>query len=73
MPEGVPGAQALAGLAGCFEGGTPMNSAFTPRLARDEDIAALNVLMAAAIRGLLRDFLSPQAVEASFDVMGLDT
>lgn len=73
MPEGVPGAQALAGLAGCFEGGTPMNSAFTPRLARHEDIAALNVLMAAAIRGLLRDFFSPQAVEASFDVMGLDT
>jgi GNAT superfamily N-acetyltransferase len=29
--------------------------------------------MAAAIRGLLRDFLGPQAVEASFDVMGLDT
>jgi GNAT superfamily N-acetyltransferase len=29
--------------------------------------------MAAAIRELLRDFLSPQAVEASFDVMGLDT
>jgi GNAT superfamily N-acetyltransferase len=33
----------------------------------------LGVLMAAAIRGLLRDFLGPQAVEASFDVMGLDT
>jgi GNAT superfamily N-acetyltransferase len=29
--------------------------------------------MASAIRALLRDFLSPQAVEASFDIMGLDT
>jgi GNAT superfamily N-acetyltransferase len=49
-----------------------MNS-FTHRLARREDIPALNLLMAAAIRELLRDFLSPQTVEASFDVMGLDT
>jgi GNAT superfamily N-acetyltransferase len=53
--------------------GTPMNSAFTHRLARHEDIPTLNVLMAASIRELLRDFLSPPAVEASFDVMGLDT
>jgi GNAT superfamily N-acetyltransferase len=50
-----------------------MDPAFTHRLARRDDIAALNPLMAAAIRALLRDFLSPQAVEASFDVMGLDT
>jgi GNAT superfamily N-acetyltransferase len=51
----------------------PMNSAFTHRLARREDIPALNILMAAAIRELLREFLSPPAVEASFEVMGLDT
>jgi GNAT superfamily N-acetyltransferase len=50
-----------------------MNLTFTHRLARRTDIPALNVLMAAAIRELLREFLSPQAVEASFDVMGLDT
>jgi GNAT superfamily N-acetyltransferase len=29
--------------------------------------------MTAAIRGLLRDFLSQQAIEASFEFMGLDT
>jgi GNAT superfamily N-acetyltransferase len=50
-----------------------MNPVFTHRLARRADIPALNVLMAASIRELLRDFLSPEAVEASFDVMGLDT
>jgi GNAT superfamily N-acetyltransferase len=50
-----------------------MNSSFTHRLARREDIPALNLLMAASIRELLRDFLSPEAVDASFDVMGLDT
>jgi GNAT superfamily N-acetyltransferase len=50
-----------------------MNPAFAHRLARHEDIPALSVLMAASIRELLRDFLSPQVVDASFDVMGLDT
>jgi GNAT superfamily N-acetyltransferase len=50
-----------------------MNSAFAHRLARRGDIPALTVLMAASIRELLRGFLSPQVVEASFDVMGLDT
>ena len=50
-----------------------MNSTFTHRPACRDDIAALNLLMAAAIRELLPAFLSPQAVEASFDVMGLDT
>jgi GNAT superfamily N-acetyltransferase len=56
-----------------FQVDTSMNPAFTHRLARRADIPALNVLMAASIRELLRDFLSPEAVEASFDVMGLDT
>ena len=46
---------------------------FTPRIARREDIAQLKILMMAAIRELQKDFLSPQQVEASFDVMGLDT
>src|SRR5580700_4604366 len=50
-----------------------MNSTFTHRLARRDDIAALSLLIAAAIRELLPAFLPPQAVEASFDVMGLDT
>jgi GNAT superfamily N-acetyltransferase len=50
-----------------------MDSAFSHRLARREDIPALGALMTASIRGLLPDFLSPPEVEASFDVMGLDT
>ena len=50
-----------------------MSTPFTHRLARREDIAAIEPLMAASIRGLLREFLPPDAVEASFDIMGLDT
>jgi GNAT superfamily N-acetyltransferase len=50
-----------------------MNPAFSHRLARHEDIPALKLLMAASIRELLLDFLAPEVVEASFDVMGLDT
>jgi GNAT superfamily N-acetyltransferase len=50
-----------------------MNSVYSHRLARREDIPALGALMTASIRGLLPDFLSPPEVEASFDVMGLDT
>ena len=46
---------------------------FTHRLAQSSDIPTLKPLMAASIRELLRDFLTPAAVEASFDVMGLDT
>ena len=46
---------------------------FTHRLARREDIAQLKVLMTSAIRELQKSFLSPDQVEASFDVMGLDT
>lgn len=47
--------------------------AFTHRLARTDDIPALKSLMAQSIRALLKDFLAPAAVEASFEVMGLDT
>ncbi len=50
-----------------------MTSPLTHRLARREDVATLRPLMAAAIRALLPQFLPPEAVEASFEVMGLDT
>jgi GNAT superfamily N-acetyltransferase len=45
----------------------------THRLATLDDVPALTTLMQAAIRKLLPQFLSPQEVEASFSVMGLDT
>ena len=48
-------------------------SLFTHRLARRQDIPVIEPLMAAAIRDLLPQFLPPAAVEASFDIMGLDT
>ncbi len=47
--------------------------AFAHRLARHDDVPALKLVMDAAIRELQRPFLSPEAVTASFDVMGLDT
>ena len=50
-----------------------MNLTFTHRPARREDIPAIGPLMTAAIRELLREFLPAEAVEASFDIMGLDT
>ena len=46
---------------------------FTHRLARTGDIPDLKSLMAASILELQKDFLSPDAIEASFEVMGLDT
>ena len=48
-------------------------TSFTHRLARASDIPALKPLMADSIRALLKDFLPPPVVEASFEVMGLDT
>jgi GNAT superfamily N-acetyltransferase len=45
----------------------------TPRLASEADLPALAALMAAAISELQRDFLSPEQIEASRGVMGLDT
>ncbi len=47
--------------------------ALTHRLALTGDIPTLKSLMAESIRELLKDFLPPAAVEASFEVMGLDT
>jgi GNAT superfamily N-acetyltransferase len=46
---------------------------FTHRLAVTADMPALEQLMRCAIRQLLPQFLSPEKVEASFAVMGLDT
>jgi GNAT superfamily N-acetyltransferase len=48
-------------------------SGFAHRTAQRADIPALKSLMAASIRRLLKSFLPPDAVEASFEVMGLDT
>jgi GNAT superfamily N-acetyltransferase len=45
---------------------------FTHRLATQDDLPALQALMSAAIRELLPAFLSPEKVEASFAVMGVD-
>jgi GNAT superfamily N-acetyltransferase len=50
-----------------------VDTSFTHRIARPGDISVLKPLMAASIRELLKDFLPPEAVEASFEVMGLDT
>ena len=46
---------------------------FTHRLAKPDDMPALQALMTAAIRDLLPQFLSPEKVEASFAVMGVDS
>ncbi len=43
------------------------------RIARDEDLPAMREIMRLAIDELQSDFLSPEEVEASHAVMGLDT
>ena len=50
-----------------------MSQALTHRLALRDDIATLRPLMQAAIGELLKPFLPPEAVAASFSIMGLDT
>lgn len=50
-----------------------MNTEFTHRAAQRADVLLLKPLMAASMNELLRGFLPPDAVEASFEVMGLDT
>ena len=50
-----------------------MASDFTSRLAAPADLPALRVLMAEAIGTLQQGFLTPERVEASRQVMGLDT
>jgi len=47
--------------------------AFSLRLATLDDVPDLRLLMDRAIRELLKAFLPPAAVDASFEVMGLDT
>ena len=46
---------------------------FSHRLATADDLPALRALMDSAIRQLLPQFLSPEKVEASFAVMGVDS
>ncbi len=43
------------------------------RLARPEDMPVLSALMDRAIGELLQDFLPPEGVKASYEIMGLDT
>lgn len=43
------------------------------RLARADDMPVLSALMDRAIGELLQDFLPPEGVKASFEIMGLDT
>ncbi len=45
----------------------------THRLAKDADLPALHRLMKRSITAFLPDFLSPEQVEASFEIMGVDS
>lgn len=47
--------------------------AFSHRLATEQDLPALRALMTRAIERLQQDFLTPEQVAASHQVMGLDT
>ncbi len=50
-----------------------MRDSLTHRPARRDDMAVLKPLMDRAIGELLKPFLPPEAVAASFSIMGLDT
>ncbi len=50
-----------------------MTDTLSHRLARRGDVATLKPLMDAAIGQLLKPYLPPDAVAASFSIMGLDT
>jgi GNAT superfamily N-acetyltransferase len=43
------------------------------RIAEESDIPAIRTLMDRAIRELMRGFLAPEEIDASFEIMGLDT
>jgi GNAT superfamily N-acetyltransferase len=47
--------------------------AWPVRIATREDIPRIRPLMDRSIRELLKPYLSPEAVEGSFEIMGLDT
>jgi len=48
-------------------------SGFTHRPAQSRDVPGLKSLMRGAIQELQKGFLSPDAIAASFEVMGIDT
>jgi GNAT superfamily N-acetyltransferase len=50
-----------------------MSSSFRHRPARREDLDELSALMRLSIRALLKPVLTPEQVEASFAIMGLDS
>jgi GNAT superfamily N-acetyltransferase len=50
-----------------------MNATFSDRVASLDDIEALHVVMARSISQLQSDYLTPEQVVASAQVMGLDT
>jgi len=50
-----------------------ISAPFTARLATAADIPALTALMDASIGALMDDFLTPEQVQASRTIMGLDT
>jgi GNAT superfamily N-acetyltransferase len=51
----------------------PAETVFTHRLATADDLPALEVLMALSIRELIGRYLGPAGVQASFEIMGVDT
>src|SRR5690348_6628592 len=56
-----------------FAGGEIEGKRFSHRLAAMADLPALQALMALAIRKLIGAYLDPARVEASFEMMGVDT
>jgi GNAT superfamily N-acetyltransferase len=50
-----------------------MTGAFRSRTATPRDLPALSALMDASIRGLMAHYLDAVRVEASFEIMGVDT
>lgn len=47
-------------------------SGFAIRIASEDDIAEMTALMQRSIAGLQSDVLTPQQIEASFEIMGMD-
>lgn len=46
---------------------------FVDRIATEQDLPELMALMEQSIRQLLREYLNPASVEASFEIMGVDS